>query len=356
MASPGLAVSLEMIDCRTLAPRAPESDGAPQVEVPPAVEQLDRETHASWGGGLTLEQYLRRERVLRAVPFARRGLRTWILRLEGAAVASCESYETDVTASGRRGLGHGIASVYVPTAHRGHGYASELLKRVHEVLRKEGVLLCFLMSEIGPTLYERLGYVGRPLMTRRFAAASPQETHGATPPWELLSEAQVPAALQARKLPVRGLSIEASPEHVLWHMARGRYYAATLGRKAAQHVGAVAGAAGTSAMALWAPDYKDDLLRILTLYPGSRLAAPGAVFEPRSAEGEALRNVLHAGRAVAAELGLSAIELWENPHSSGYLRGGVRTEGKDVPMVLGLQSQPKVRGEEWLDYERAHWL
>lgn len=348
-------VSLEMVDCRNLAPRAPESDGAPQVEVPPAVVALDQETHASWGGGLTLPQYLQRERVLRAVPFARRGLRTWILRSDaGAAVASCESYETDVGVAGKRGLGHGIASVYVPHAHRGHGYASQLLTGVHDVLRKEGVLLCFLMSEIGPTLYARLGYAGRPLFTRRFAAADPKETHGAAPPWELLGEAQVAGALASRRLPVRSLTVEASPEHVLWHMARSRFYASVLGRKAGQHVGAVA--RGADAMALWAPDYRDDILRILTLYPGSRLSAPGAVFEPRSPEGEAVRNVLHAGRAVAAELGLSAIELWENPLSSAYLRGGVRTEGKDVPMVLGLQGQPKVRGDEWLDYERAHWL
>ncbi len=56
---------------------------------------------------------------------------------------------------------------------RGKGYASILLQRIHERLRGEGALCMYLMSEIGPTLYERLGYVARPLRICRFAAADP---------------------------------------------------------------------------------------------------------------------------------------------------------------------------------------
>jgi hypothetical protein len=229
------------------------------------------------------------------------------------------------------------------------------LRKLHDTLRAEGGLLCFLMSEIGPTLYERLGYVGRPVARRRYAPAHPSESHGQTPPWQLLCESDVLAALSSRPPSGRPLTVELSAEvmadHVLWHFARSRFYAAVLGRPRPVHIGARCG----EALALWAPEYREGMLRILTLYPGPRLYAPGAVFEPRSPDGEAVRNVLHAARSVAAELGLLAIEVWENPCSAAYLRGGVRTQdGSDLPMLLGLT--PKARGEDWLDYERVHWI
>ena len=352
-----MALSLHRIDCRTLpaaqasAPRlAPD---LPEVIVPDEVAALDRVTHASWGSDIAMDDYLRRERVMRATPFARRGLRQWLLRDGKAVLASLETFEFDVTAGNRRGKGHGIASVYVEPERRGKGHASELCLRVVDALKQEGALASHLMSEVGPKLYAQLGYAPRPLFLRRYAAASDSElqAHGKTPPWQFFGEADVPTALAARKLPPPALRVEISADHLLWHMTRGRFYATLGGHKTARHVGARAG----EALAFWAPDYRDDVLRILTIYPGARLASPGAVFEPRSAEGEAVRNVLHAGRAVAKELGLSGIEIWENPQNAGYLRGGARSaDAHELPMLIGLA--PGIRGEDWLDYERAHWI
>lgn len=346
-----MALSLHQIDCRRLASTPPADAAFPEVDVPAEVVALDVSTHVAWGGGLTLEQYLRRERVMRATPFCRRGLRQWVLRSGDVVEASLETHAMDVVVNGRRGIGHGIASVYVEPARRGHGHAIELLRRVHDALKAEGALLCLLMSEVGARFYEKLGYVARPLHLRRYAAATETESHGAQPPWELLTAVDVPAALAARKLPAQSLRVEVGTEHALWHMARSRYYAATLRQKPLHHFGARAG----DAMTLWAPDVRDDVLRILTLYPGARLATPGTVFEPRSPEGEAVRNVLHAARAVARELGLSAVEVWENPQNAGYLRGGARAiDTHEIPMLVGLTDG--VRGSDWLDYERVHWI
>jgi GNAT superfamily N-acetyltransferase len=347
-----MAPSLHRIDCRKLPPAATGADAAlPEVEVPSEVVTLDVSTHAAWGGGLSVEQYLCRERVMRATAFSRRGLTQWVLRDGATNLASLETFDFDVACAGRRGVGHGIASVYVEPAQRGHGHATALCKGVQEAIKRDGGLLILLMSEVGPKLYERLGYVARPLFSRRYAAALPTESHGATPPWRLLYEADVAKALAARKLPARPLRVEISAEHALWHMTRSRYYAAVAGQKTQFPVGAQAG----EAMTLWAPDTRAAVLRILTLYPGSRLAAPGAVFEPRSPEAEALRNVLHAARTVAGELDLPAIEVWENLENAAYLRGGARSaDVHELPMLLGLQ--PGVRGEDWLDYERAHWI
>jgi GNAT superfamily N-acetyltransferase len=346
-----MALSLHQIDCRRLSPALQPAAGMAEVEVPPELVSLDVSTHVAWGGSLTLEQYLQRERVMRATPFCRRGLRQWVLRSGDIVEASLETHALDVVANGRRGVGHGIASVYVEPARRGRGNAIELCRRVHETLKQEGALLCLLMSEVGARFYEKLGYVARPLFLRRYAAATDGESHGARPPWELLTEADVASALAARKLPAQPLRVEVGTEHLLWHMTRSRYYAAVLKPRPLVHFGARAG----DAMALWAPDLRDDVLRILTLYPGALLSTPGAVFTPRSPEGEAVRNVLHAARAVARELGISAVEVWENPQNAGYLRGGARgLDTHEIPMLCGLAEG--VRGEDWLDYERVHWI
>mgnify|MGYP006992416451 FL=1 len=105
---------------------------------------------------------------------------------------------------------------------------------------------------------------------------------------------------------------------------------------------------------LWQASYPKNLLRVLMLYPGERLARPGAPIDPRGPELEAVRHVLHAARFTAAHLGLSHVEVWENPANSAYLRGGARLPADDVPMLLPLS--PLVHGEDWQDYERCHWL
>ena len=154
-------------------------------------------------------------------------------------------------------------------------------------------------------------------------------------------EDAIAEALAACQRPLGTLSVKVSVEHVLWHLARSRYYAEALKRPLPVCVGARA--AGGTAMALWAPEYRLGVLQVLTLY-----LQPGA-------DRAAMDGVLTAGRRLAAELGLSTLEIWENPHNAGFLAGGERISStKDLPMLLGLE--PGVRGEDWLDYERAHWL
>ena len=65
--------------------------------------------------------------------------------------------------------------------------------RLLERLRSEGALCMYLMSEIGPTLYERMGYVARPLRICRFAAADPSREAPRQQTWRWLTEADVPS-------------------------------------------------------------------------------------------------------------------------------------------------------------------
>lgn len=370
------STELVCIDCRGLPLAKPgpaltwldHPAELPEADPPAAAVALDTLTHAAWGRTLSLPQYLKRERILRAAPFSQHGLRAWTLQRAGSVLASCETYACDVSLGGRggttgQGVGHGIASVFVEPSQRGHGYASELLRRVHATLQAEGALLCFLWSEIGPTLYQRLGYVARPLSLRRYAAAPKEESHGAAPPWQLLTLAELGTALAVRQLGNRGLPfrIDVGHSQIDWYIRRAAFYSACQGRPISRYVAAQAG----DALAVFCPDLVGNVLRILTLYPGSRLATAGSVFEPRSAEGENLRNALHAARTVAGELGLPAIELWQNPLNAAYLRGGTQMpEADDLPMVLILPSagtqrgmqRPLLRAEDWQDYERGLWL
>lgn len=354
-----LAMQLDVIEIKSLAVR---SGAAPaEVETPAELAAIDRITFASWGGGLTLEQYLGRERRLRACAYSR-GLRQWLLREGSEVLASCESYAVPFVLAGpdgtphKTGLGHGIASVYVEDRLRGRGYAGTMLTRIHDRLRAEGALCAYLMSEIGPTLYERLGYVARPLRTCRFAAVDPTREAPHPQDWRWLTEADVPALLASvfggrSDAAVRrpGLWIPTPAVQIEWHLTRGHFYAEALGRKHAVHVGATAG----EAFVLWQPDYVQSALRVLCLWPGRALFTQG-LRDPRSREAADLRNVLHAARAAANELQLATVEIWETPRSATYLRGGARMATKELPMLLPLL--PGVRAEDWNDYERTHWI
>lgn len=335
-----------------------------EAVVPPQLEHIDRLTYTSWGKSLSIEEYLRRERRMRALAFSQ-GLRQWSLLDGTQLLASCETYEVPATHTRagkvQTGLVHGVASVFVEEKLRGRGYASQLLSRLHEQLRSEGILGCYLFSEVDPKLYARLGYVVRPLRLTRYAAVDKsRERLPAELPWRWLSESAVPALLQQRYQTFRpSLCVQTSPQQLDWHWQRGRFYGEALSRPSSPWVGAQAG----SAFALWMPIYpeqSDDparqvgLLRVLMLCPGPQLLGPTASHDPRHPELEHVRNVLHAARAVAAELGLAHIEVWENAHNASYLRGGVRTPAEDPPMFLGLQDG--IQGSDWVDYEACHWL
>ena len=244
--------------------------------------------------------------MLRAAPFSQAGLRAWVLQRDGVLLASCEtlclpgprrqgrSQPQPRTTRSSTGVGHGIASVYVDPQQRGHGYASELLQQVHAV-RGEGAVLCFLWSEIGPTLYGRLGCVARPLSYRRYAAAPKEESHGAT------RRLAVPApggarcsALQQRKLDSRGLSynIELAWPQIEWYLRRAAFYSRCVGRPLSPYVAAQAG----DALSVFCPRLCGADLANLDDSPGAQLARAGEQSSSRAVRGRNLRNVLHAAR------------------------------------------------------------
>jgi GNAT superfamily N-acetyltransferase len=320
---------------------------------PPEAVARSRLHGSVWAPPLSEEQYLVREAQIWRHPFSQ-GLRLWILHDGGEPVASCESYAVPaLLARGERaGTAHGIASVFVEERRRGRGYAGALLQQVEGALRDEGALCAYLISEIGPGLYARLGYVARPLRCRRFSAPQPGEPEPGLDQVTWLGPDDLAPLLAARyRRPLRSpLTLLLTPAQIDWHLDRSRTYAALLGRPQPACVGARCG----EAFALWMHDFRKELLRLLVLYPGEQMFQRGQPYDARSAEAAALRAVLHGARAEAAHAGLSAVEIWENATMSGWLRGGHQVASGDLPMLCPLARG--VRAEDWLDWERGHWV
>lgn len=128
------------------------------------IDQTRRINAASWSGGLTVDQYVGREKVLVSQSLTRNGgLSSWVLvdTAEPAPQTVLSSVESikklalvavpgedpdrveEVTA-------HGIGSVFTPPDQRGHGYASIMLRQMGDTLQRgseDG--LSVLWSDIG---------------------------------------------------------------------------------------------------------------------------------------------------------------------------------------------------------------
>ena len=292
----------------------------------------DRLTFDAWGDRLTLAQYLDRERTLRQTEHGRLAMRSWVLRLpNGFVAASCETFRLPLSPSGAVEV---VASVYVERALRGVKMASRLLEAVVESRRAAELDALLLFSEVGTALYARVGFRRLPAPTRVWsalpAAASPEGPRGAPP--EPLSSLERLLALrrEARRGP---LDLGLTEPIVEWHLARARCYAQALGRPEPGSIGAADG----GVVALWAPDFKAEVLRVV---------------EVSGPAGASLEAVAASARGEAARLGLRTVELWDDAHSL-RLAGPAPLE-REEPVPMGLAFTP--RGELLLGpLSRAAW-
>ena len=295
-------------------------------------------TFSSWGGKLSLEQYLEREKSLAEHEFVQ-SMITWVLAEGDDLLASCETYPMRSllrdSEEVHTGTTWAVATVYVDPKLRKKGYASLLLQQVIEELRtQEDVHASVLFSEVGTPLYERLGYISRPATSRIY-----------TPPNEVGDEVvadpvafdEVPDTLDQRNhAPRHVFRVGPTAAQIGWHFARSQFYARTLKREPSQY----AGARAAESWALWAPNYKTNRLDILSLAPGN----PNGT-----------RAVLEAARRQAKVLGLKQVSVWENPDNVDLLVGGESVERQaNVPMILPLHTG--FAAEDWTDYERGLWV
>ncbi len=312
-----------------------------ECAVPAEIERIDRRTANAWAKGISVDDYLRRERFLKTRPYSR-GMTIHAL-LDDASdpsqakvLASCETYRVPVFVPGRHdlGFGLGVASVFVDEDLRGHGHAATLLSGVHKHFADEGAALFYLMSEIGPTLYARLGYVGVPLRVRRFAATPLSPGANVEP----LATTDLPTLLPSLSPPQSPLYIPANLEQLDWHFARGQFYAELAGGRVPRQVGARC----EDAVAVWDVDHRPDCRRVRVLLVSAPRPSPHVT------------RVLQAAAAVAHDVGLPFAEVWETAALTPFLEAGTVCEAEDLPMVCPLA--PDVFAADFRDVQRFHWL
>lgn len=285
-------------------------------------------TASAWGQKLTTQQFLEREAGLRAHPFAKQHMRTWLWVDDAGVASSCETFEVPARRGGRSGRAFVIASVFTEPSLRGKGHAVALLDAVcARLARRDDALAVTLFSEVGARIYERAGFVAQPswdvvlpLETSVLPVAASgvrQSREVAAPPVEHVDDS---------------VRLELTVEQCDWQVERERLYAAALKRPEVKahlinhHESSLAVAASFQANELHVLWY--------------RFAKPADV-------GPLLAAAADHGRAS----GLGALRLWETTPIP-LPAGAVRVERNDeLPMLRALDGGPAT----WSFIERGLW-
>ncbi|MCE9671982.1 GNAT family N-acetyltransferase [Myxococcus stipitatus] len=305
--------------------------------------ERDRVTHAAWGSPLTVEQFQQREARLRAHPWCREGMRTWLLMDGGRVLASCETLAMDSYLRGPdgahvKGTSEGIASVFTEEALRGHGYATRLMDLVAARMEAESPAphSLLLFSDVGAPLYRRSGYHEAPAWDWRLPAAGGLSTHAVD---ALLCDGDVPLMLEQMRRPDVPFFLWPSAAQVDWHLERERAYAQLLNRPRPEACGAVVG----SSCVLWAMMARYDELVVLLMDAGSLEDAVA---------------LLEAARGVAHRAGLSKVVIWEEPGTLPWVArvsGAVRV-ARDGALPMLRPLRPGLPPATRVDFPRALWV
>lgn len=130
----------------------------------PLLDQILGLTFEIWHEGLTQQAYSQWNAAQLRTPWGRRHLqRVALVDDGGRLLATAKRYRYRVRLDDRIGWMAGLGAVFTPPLRRGKGYASQLIERVLESERRDGVMLAGLFSEIRPAFYERLGFTTVPL-------------------------------------------------------------------------------------------------------------------------------------------------------------------------------------------------
>ncbi len=124
----------------------------------PRLDRVLADTYPLWHDGLSRAAYARYYEAQRLTAWGRRHLQRFALVDGHEVLASAKLYHLAGTLDGREIRLAGIGAVFTTEPHRGRGCARELLERLLERERANGVDLALLFSEIPPEYYRRLGF------------------------------------------------------------------------------------------------------------------------------------------------------------------------------------------------------
>ena len=286
-------------------------------------------TAQAWGQQLTTQQFLQREAGLRAHPFAKQHLRTWLWVDEaGAVLSSCETFEVPARRGSRSGRAFVIASVFTEPSLRGKGHAVTLINAVCERLgQRADALAVSLFSEVGARIYERAGFVAQPswdVVLPLETSVLPVVISGV----ELLSAVEAPPSMMVDG----SVQLELTVEQCDWQVERERLYAMALERP---ELKAHVLRCGRSSLALTA-SFQTNELHVLWY----RFELPADV-----------GPLLAAAATHRQASGLKALRVWETTPIP-MPAGAVRVERTDeLPMVRALDGGSAT----WGCIERGLW-
>ena len=144
----------------------------------PLLDQILGSTYETWHEGLSRAAYARFYTAQRATAWGTAHLRRFALVDSGELLASAKLYAFAATLDGRPIRVVGIGAVFTGVAHRGRGTARDLIERLLDRARTDGVDLALLFSEIGPDYYARLGFTAIATTDRRLRVTE-STRHGA---------------------------------------------------------------------------------------------------------------------------------------------------------------------------------
>jgi predicted N-acetyltransferase YhbS len=116
--------------------------------------EASRNVHDVWGGGLSLEEHVRRR--LANPKFS--NANWYVGCLDGRVVTACGCYQAQVCIDGAVEKACAVGSVHTLADFRGRGFAPRLLAFAESQERSAGKTFSLLYSDIGFSYYERLGY------------------------------------------------------------------------------------------------------------------------------------------------------------------------------------------------------
>ncbi|KAI0452810.1 hypothetical protein F5B21DRAFT_515781 [Xylaria acuta] len=331
-------------------------------------------TFASWGDSLELADYLQESLYLTSIPLAKDGgLINCIIVDKDLApdqrdiLCSCESFRKRALISDAKGkimeaIIHGIASVFCPPESRGRDYAAWHTKELGTRLRnwqsdRAPVISSVLYSDIGKTFYARFGWTPNP--TNTHIELAPERCPGTTAVRLMKDETMIRTAMETPAPEVQNrVVILPDIDHMLWHIRKEEFATRHSFGKTPRAKGAIAGASGKQAWAIWTHCYygrpdapsPNNILYILRLVVGGDDSAN----KPATSESanvdhslpkdrtSSLQAVLHAARNQAAEWQLDRVQLWE---PSPWVRKAIA--GSTVDHVVVEQEEDSIASAMW---------
>ncbi|KAK1635772.1 hypothetical protein BDP81DRAFT_430271 [Colletotrichum phormii] len=313
-------------------------------------------TADSWKDSLTTPLYILESAYLMTVPLARDGgMTAWVLveksRLpnERDVLCSCEtsrkrSLLSDNMGNVTEGIVHGIASIFCPGNIRGRGYAARHMKEIAKVLRGQSengqIFESVLYSDIGKEYYyTRLGWTPNSVNEHLVLPPAKMENPATSQP---VFESNLEGLCSRDEVMIRGdmatpsvsrkrVIILPDLDHMLWHIRKEDFATKHIFGNEAAAKGAIAGVPGKQVWAIWVrryyghPDHHsgedaDDpnVLYILRLVVEGDETANNtregnftAPMEDYADQAVALKAVMQAAQAEAADWRLDQVQLWD---------------------------------------------